>query len=146
MYCYRLLSGEMLTTLAIVERSLLHTTDPIDMRKIARSLSLLLALGLLLPMQEARSQPGLDLENDTLTQSVLIHPPIDAGGQNFSLSTREHTYRSQLRIVDQLARDFSVTKVGEDGIPGPTSLAPGGRTMRTGTDGSAASSRRSMAL
>jgi hypothetical protein len=87
--------------------------------RIAQSL-LLFAFGLLLfPMQEARSQLGLTPENDTLTQSVLIHPPIDASGENFYLSTREHTYRSQLRIADQLARDFVVNNVGDDGIPRP---------------------------
>ena len=30
------------------------------------------------------------------TQSILIHPPIDATESGFSLSTREHTLKSQL--------------------------------------------------
>ncbi|WP_158666606.1 hypothetical protein [Salinibacter altiplanensis] len=32
------------------------------------------------------------------------------------LNTWEHTYRPQLRLVDQLARDFTVMKAGKDGI------------------------------
>lgn len=75
---------------------------------------------------EAKAQRGLNLERDTLTQSVLIHPPIDATEDRFSLSTREHTYREQLRLGDQLARDFTVKRVGEDGIP---------RAYNSGTDG-----------
>ena len=79
--------------------------------------------GVLLLPTDARGQRGLDLENDTLTQSVLIHPPIEATADSFDLSTREHTYRSQLRLADQLARDFSVQKVGDDGVP--RAYAPG---------------------
>ena len=82
--------------------------------------------GLMLVSTEACAQPGLDLENDTLTQSVLIHPPIDVSGRRMDLNTREHTYRPQLRLVDQLARDFTVMKVGEDGI---------GRAYEPGTAG-----------
>lgn len=72
--------------------------------------------GLILVPTEACAQRGLDLENDTLTQSVLIHPPVDVSGRRMDLNTREHTYRPQLRLVDQLARDFTVMKVGKDGI------------------------------
>jgi murein DD-endopeptidase MepM/ murein hydrolase activator NlpD len=82
--------------------------------------------GSFLPAEEARAQRGLDLENDTLTQSVLIHPPIDVSGRRMDLNTREHTYRPQLRLVDQLARDFTVMKVGKDGI---------GRAYKPGTAG-----------
>jgi len=82
--------------------------------------------GLMLVPTEACAQPGLDLENDTLTQSVLIHPPIDVSGRRMVLNTREHTYRPQLRLVDQLARDFTVMKVGDDGI---------GRAYEPGTAG-----------
>ncbi|WP_263788861.1 M23 family metallopeptidase [Salinibacter grassmerensis] len=89
----------------------------------------ILAIGLFtlvaLP-QEASAQQGLDLESDTLTQSVLIHPPIDVPGRRTYLNTREHTYRPQLRLVDQLARDFTVMKVGRDGI---------GRAYKPGTAG-----------
>lgn len=67
--------------------------------------------------QSTQAQYGLDLERDTLNQTVLIHPPVDASGARFSLSTREHTYRSQLRLGDQLARDFTLMRVGSDGIP-----------------------------
>lgn len=81
---------------------------------------LFLAFALLFaPVNETRAQAGLDLEKDTLTQSVLIHPPVDATADSLSLSTREHTYRPQLRLADQLARDFMVKKVGADGIPRP---------------------------
>jgi hypothetical protein len=82
--------------------------------------------GLMLAPTEAHAQRGLDLENDTLTQSVLIHPPIDVSGRRMDLNTREHTYRPTLRLVDQLARDFTVMKVGDDGI---------GRAYRPGTAG-----------
>ncbi len=85
-------------------------------------LYILFASGLLclgLGPSDGRAQTGRDLENDTLTQSILIHPPIDATQDSLSLSTREHTYRSQLRIVDQLGRDFTVKKVGDDGISRP---------------------------
>jgi hypothetical protein len=72
--------------------------------------------GLVLFTSKVHAQRGLDLENDTLTQSVLIHPPIEATGNGVDLSTREHTYRSQLRLADQLARDFTLQKVEDDGI------------------------------
>lgn len=61
-----------------------------------------------------QAQQGLQLENDTLTKTVLIHPPIDAG--EGGLATSEHTYRSQLRLGDQLGRDFMVSKLTTDGI------------------------------
>lgn len=83
-------------------------------------------LALSAPVESVVAQPGLDLERDTLTQSVLIHPPVDAGEKALSLWTREHTYRPQLRNGDQLARDFTVARVGDDGIP---------RTYRPGTSG-----------
>ncbi|MFB6231941.1 MAG: M23 family metallopeptidase [Salinibacter sp.] len=82
--------------------------------------------GALLAVGQAKAQRGLDLEDDTLTQAVLIHPPIKVAKQTYSLTTREHTYRSQLRLGDQLARDFTVQKVGDDGIP---------RTYRPGSGG-----------
>lgn len=41
----------------------------------------------------AQPQHGLDLERDALTQTVLIHPVIDASGDGMTLWTREHTYR-----------------------------------------------------
>lgn len=77
-------------------------------------------------LSEAKAQTGLDLENDTLTKTVLIHPVIDADEDSLSLSIREHTYRSQLRLGDQLASDFTVKRVGDDGIP---------RAYQPGTDG-----------
>ena len=83
-------------------------------------------VGFILTPSEACAQRGLDLEDDTLTQSVLIHPPVDVSGRRMDLNTREHTYRPQLRLVDQLARDFTVMKVGKDGI---------GRAYEPGTAG-----------
>lgn len=64
---------------------------------------------------EADAQRGLALEDDTLTNKVLIHPVIETGEDQY-LSTREHTYRSQLRLGDQLARDFLVAATNKHGI------------------------------
>jgi len=75
--------------------------------------------------EEARGQTGLNLENDTLTQSVLIHPPIDVTGDSLDLSTGEHEYSPQLRLADQLGRDFMVEKFNKDGIARP--YRPGSR-------------------
>ena len=74
----------------------------------------------------AQTPYGLDLERDTLTQTVLIHPVIDASGDGMTLWTREHTYRSGLGLGDQLGRDFTLARVGDDGLP---------RTYRPGTEG-----------
>ena len=94
--------------------------------------SLMVLTGCMLVPTEARAQRGLDLENDTLTQSAPVHPPIDVPARRMDLSTREHTYLPPLRLVDQLARDFTVMKVrtvmkvGDDGI---------GRAYKPGTAG-----------
>lgn len=82
--------------------------------------------GLLVLANETRAQRGLDLENDTLTQSVLIHPPIDANEDDVSLTSSEHVYQTVFRLGDQLGRDFSIEKRGEDGIYRP---------YKPGTDG-----------
>ncbi len=93
---------------------------------------LMVLTGCMLVPAEARAQRTLDLENDTLTQSAPVHPPIDVSGRRMDLSTREHTYRPPLRLVDQLARDFTVMKfrtvmkVGDDDI---------GRACEPGTAG-----------
>ncbi len=65
---------------------------------------------------KANAQKGLEVKNDTLTESVLIHPVIKTK-EDESLFTREHTYRKQLRLGDQLARDFVVSNIAEDGRP-----------------------------
>ncbi|NIT60893.1 MAG: peptidoglycan DD-metalloendopeptidase family protein [Aliifodinibius sp.] len=65
---------------------------------------------------KANAQKGLEVQNDTLTKSVLIHPVIKTK-EHESLFTREHTYRKQLRLGDQLARDFVVSNIAEDGRP-----------------------------
>jgi hypothetical protein len=98
-------------------------TTPIRLATANLALALVVTFA---PPPRAQAQPGLDLPHDTLTQSVLIHPPIDVSGDRLFLSTREHTYRSQLRLADQLARDFMVKKISDDGI---------GRPYRRGTDG-----------
>ena len=64
---------------------------------------------------EADAQRGLTLEDDTLTKKVLIHPVIETSEDQY-LNTREHTYRSQLRLGDQLARDFMVATTNKHGI------------------------------
>lgn len=92
------------------------------LRRIVLAVAALLALS----AREVQEQRGLDLQTDTLTQSVLIHPPVDASEDTLFLSTREHTSRSQLRLGDQLGRDFMMKKVGEDGVP---------RTHQPGTEG-----------
>lgn len=65
-------------------------------------------------------------EGERYTDSVLIHPPIDATASGVSLAIREHVYKEQLRLGDQLASDFTLKQVGEDGIP---------HMYRPGTDG-----------
>lgn len=59
----------------------------------------------------ASAQRGLEVENDTLTKTVFIHPVIKG-----EMISSEHTYRSKLRLGDQLARDFSVVKITDRGI------------------------------
>lgn len=78
-------------------------------------------LGLHSLVGEADAQRGLDIEEDTLTKTVLIHPVFEG-----EVHTREHTYNSNLRLGDQLARDFMALKVGDDGIP---------RAYKPGTNG-----------
>ena len=56
-------------------------------------------------------QRGLQVEKDTLNKSVYIHPVIKG-----EMVSTENEYRSQLRLGDQLARDFSVAKITENGI------------------------------
>jgi hypothetical protein len=76
---------------------------------------------------EARAQRGLDVENDTLTSSILIHPPVAASENRSVLFTREHTYRQHYIKGDQLARDFIVMRIGEDGIMRPFKPESGGK-------------------
>lgn len=61
------------------------------------------------------AQYGLaNVQSDTLTKSVLIHPVIETQDGQFIVS-REHRYKSHLRLGDQLGRDFVVTKVTDKG-------------------------------
>lgn len=110
--------------LTVIPSSTNVTMDRLATRLLGAA-SIALA-GLVLLASEAHAQRGLDLETDTLTQSVLIHPPIDVSENNLTLATGEHEYRSQLGLGDQLARDFMAAKVGEDGISRP---------YKPGTDG-----------
>lgn len=74
----------------------------------------LLCMTIVLTPYNSKGQTGRDLKNDTLTQSVLIHPPIDT--EQGHLVTTEHTYKPELRPGDQLARDFMLAKLSTDGI------------------------------
>ncbi|MGM0546379.1 MAG: M23 family metallopeptidase [Bacteroidota bacterium] len=62
------------------------------------------------------AQYGLaNVENDTLTKSVLIHPVIETG-KNEGIYSSEHTHKSKLRLGDQLARDFTLSVMQDDGM------------------------------
>jgi murein DD-endopeptidase MepM/ murein hydrolase activator NlpD len=52
---------------------------------------------------------------DTLTQTVLIHPVIETDSGELIFS-REHNYNKHLKLGDQLARDFTVAGATDDGI------------------------------
>jgi hypothetical protein len=52
---------------------------------------------------------------DTLTQTVLIHPVIETDSGELIFS-REHNYNKHLHLGDQLARDFTVAGASDDGI------------------------------
>lgn len=54
-------------------------------------------------------------ESDSAAQTVLIHPVIETGTGELIFS-REHTYKKQLQLGDQLARDFVVAGATKDGI------------------------------
>ncbi len=66
---------------------------------------------ILFSTNQLQAQHGEITPEDTLTKSVLIHPVIDG-----NLVTTEHTFRPKLRLGDQLARDFTIGKITEDGI------------------------------
>lgn len=89
--------------------------NPTNLKKWTSIALLMLTLTLFLPVDRATAQYGLaDTENDTLTKSVLIYPPIETEENEFIVS-REHMYRSHLRLGDQLGRDFVITRIGENG-------------------------------
>jgi hypothetical protein len=69
------------------------------------------------------AQHGISLDTDSLTQTVLIHPVIDADDPRLGLVVWEHEYNPDLRLGDQLGSDFKVQQLGEDGVP--RSYAPG---------------------
>ncbi|MGM0632621.1 MAG: M23 family metallopeptidase [Pseudomonadota bacterium] len=71
---------------------------------------------------------GIQAQERPYTETVLIHPPIETTADGQSLAIREHTYREQLQLGDQLASDFSLKQIGDDGIS---------RIYRPGTDGKA---------
>ncbi|MDZ7658362.1 M23 family metallopeptidase [Fodinibius sp.] len=56
-----------------------------------------------------------DVQNDTLTKTVLIHPVIETDDGELIFS-REHTYKDHLGLGDQLARDFIAITATENGI------------------------------
>ncbi|MBN2732808.1 MAG: M23 family metallopeptidase [Balneolaceae bacterium] len=67
---------------------------------------------LLISAKGVKAQYGQSTQRDTLTNTVLIHPVIDAE----SVYTAEHTYNPNLRNGDQLARDFVVAKLTDKGF------------------------------
>ena len=86
----------------------MHSSSPI---LVAIFTLTLLSFPAVAQAQEGPPPQGRELDRDTPTQTVLIHPPIKG-----RLSSSEHTYNPDLRLGDQLGRDFSVIKIGEDGI------------------------------
>ena len=75
------------------------------------TLPLVLLLLALIPNQ-SKAQYGLvDTPNDTLSRSVLIHPVIKG-----EMVSSEHEYKPNLGLGDQLARDFTIGKITEQGI------------------------------
>lgn len=67
---------------------------------------------LIISTTDVKAQYGQSTQRDTLTNTVLIHPVIDAE----SVYTAEHTYKPHLRNGDQLARDFIVGKLTDQGF------------------------------
>lgn len=59
-----------------------------------------------------RAQSITKVNRDTLTQTVIIHPVIE--GKHIVSS--EHEYDPDLRLGDQLARDFSIARINDQGI------------------------------
>lgn len=71
---------------------------------------------LLISVNQTIAQSGLSgTGNDTLSQAVVIHPVIETDTKE-GIATREHTYQSELRLGDQLARDFSISKMQDKGF------------------------------
>lgn len=78
-----------------------RTARPISPSRAVRSTVLVALLIMALTAGSVHAQEyGLQPSPDTLTQSILIHPPIDATEDGFFLSTREHTYDVHLRLGD----------------------------------------------
>ena len=68
-------------------------------------------IGIALSVEAQSHQPN-QVARDTLTQTVLIHPVID----DDHIVSSEHEYNSNLRLGDQIARDFSIVKISDYGI------------------------------
>ncbi|SMO60546.1 M23 family metallopeptidase [Fodinibius sediminis] len=66
----------------------------------------------LIVANQAKAQTEIETAPDTLTQTVLIHPVI----ADDHIVSSEHTYNSDLRLGDQIARDFSIAKINKHGI------------------------------
>ena len=85
-------------------------------KRLTFAVLLLSVFTVLISIGHANAQYGLgNIQDDTLSKSVFIHPVIETG-ENQYINTREHTYRSQLRLGDQLARDFMVATTNKHGI------------------------------
>lgn len=76
---------------------------------------LLFTIIFLVSISTAYAQYGQTSKRDTLTNTVLIHPVIDAE----FIYSGEHTYNPDLRNGDQLARDFVVGELTEKGFTEP---------------------------
>lgn len=79
------------------------------------SVALLSAFILLLSVNASNAQYGLSaVDDDTLSKTVMIYPPIETKDSEFIVS-REHMYKSHLRLGDQLGRDFVITQISKNG-------------------------------
>jgi biotin carboxyl carrier protein len=87
----------------------------ITIKKFSTEILLLCIFIMLASVDTTTAQYGLaNVQDDTLLKSVAIHPPVETGDREFIVS-REHMYKSHLRLGDQLGRDFVVTKVSDNG-------------------------------
>lgn len=89
------------------------------MFSVSKTLSLVISSLLLLTAMSlsyvAKAQIGFNTKNDTLSQNVLIHPVIETAEDELIFS-REHTYKENLGLGDQLARDFVVATSNNEGL------------------------------
>lgn len=86
------------------------------LKKLTVTTLALLILTLIFPVSQATAQYGLaNVQDDTLTQSIVIHPVIKTA-ENEGIASGEHSHKSKLRLGDQLARDFTLSVMQDDGM------------------------------